>query len=78
MKCISSNDSLQWFFSKEDHKPGRSKFEETKKCAQQHNANRLRIFFSFPNFVKQIIPNFNTLKYTHRSLNRTLTKGSRF
>ena len=76
MKCLLSKDSLQCFFSKEGNKPNRSKLEEIEKTHTPKNTKNSRSFLGFPNFVEQFIPNYSTLKYTHTSHNRTLTKGN--
>ena len=62
---------------KEDNEPERSKLEKTEKAHTPKNAKNLGSFLGFPNFVKRFIPNYRnygTPKYTHTSLNRTLTK----
>ena len=41
-------------------------------------AKNLRRFLGFPNYVKRFLPNYSTLKYTHRPLERPLTKGVDF
>ena len=78
MKCVFSKDSVQWLFSKDGNKPDRSELAEIEEAYTPKNAKNLRNLFGFPNFAKQFIPNYRTLKYTHASLNRTLTKESRF
>ena len=67
MKCFFPKDILQWFFSKEGNKSDILKLEE-----------KNLIGFLGPNFLKRFIPNYSTIKYTHTSLKRTLSKGSRF
>ena len=42
------------------------------------NAKNLRRFWGFQNYVQQFIPNYSTIKCTHRTLERTLTQGSQF
>ena len=46
-----------------------------KKHAYQKNAKKWEVFLGFPNYVKQFMLIYSTLKYTHTSLKRTLTKG---
>ena len=71
-KCLISRESLffdSFFYkNKTDHKNA-----HTKNCK-----NFRKLFLGFPNFTKQFIPNYSTLKCTHTSLERTLTKGRRF
>ena len=82
MNCLFSKDSFQWFFSKEDNKTDISKLEETEKPHPPKNSNIFRffhrVFQTFLNNLCQIIEIMVHLKYTRTSLDRTLTKKSRF
>ena len=78
MKCLLSKDSLQRFVFKEGNKPDRSKLEKTEKTNTPKKSKHFRGFLGFLNCIKQFISNYGTLKYTHTSLKRTLTKGSQF
>ena len=64
-------------FSKEGNKTDRSKLGDAEKKHAPKNAKNSRSFLGFSNFVKQFIPNYSTLKYTHTSLKTALTNGSR-
>ena len=79
-KCLFSKHSLLFnvFFSKEGIKPDRSKLEETQKAHTPKNAKHLRDFLGFPNYVKQIIPNYSTFKCNHNPLRELLQKKVAF
>ena len=56
----------------------KTKKKHTHTHTHQKKAKNLRRFLGFPNYVKRFLPNYSTLKYTHRPLERPLTKGVDF
>ena len=57
-------------------KKDRPKLHETEKNMHTKKMQKKwEVFLGFPNYVKQFMLIYSTLKYTHTSLKRTLTKG---
>ena len=63
MKSLFFKDNIQWvFFLRKVFNQIDQIKRKLKKHMHQKNAKKIRIFFGFPNYVKQFMPNFSAIK----------------